>query len=131
MTSSGVCGSVCMICMVLISAKDPYVRCLYVCLGLIALRTTLVLRARSLDLLLSVSVRRVLAVLSTAGFKGGGKPRPKTRETDALRRGIRESLANLAGIEPKYVRYQDSSVSTCDAFRFSCAVAAPIMHFKL
>ena len=35
-----------------------------------------------------VSVRSVHVVLWTAGFKGGGKPCLKTRETAALRRGI-------------------------------------------
>ena len=38
-----------------------------------------------------VSVRRVHVVLWTAGFKGGGKPCLKTRETAALRRGIQET----------------------------------------
>ena len=38
-----------------------------------------------------VSVRRVHVVLWTAGFKGGGKPCRKTRETAALRRGIQET----------------------------------------
>ena len=41
---------------------------------------------------MSVSVRRVHVVLSTAGFKGGGKPCHKTRETAALRRGIHRYL---------------------------------------
>ena len=45
--------------------------------------TAMVLCVMSQDLLLSVSVRRVHVVFSTAGFKGGGKPRPKTRETTA------------------------------------------------
>ena len=44
-------------------------------------------------LVMSVSVRRVHVVLSTAGFKGGGKPCRKTHETAALE-GI---LAHLAG----------------------------------
>ena len=47
--------------------------CMYVCVFM-ALITTLVLCARSRDLVMSVSVRRVHAVLSTVGFKGGGKP---------------------------------------------------------
>ena len=38
-----------------------------------------------------VSVRRVHVVLSTAGFKGGGKPCHKTRETAALWRGIQKA----------------------------------------
>ena len=38
-----------------------------------------------------VSARRVHVVLWTAGFKGGGKPCRKTRETAALRRGIQET----------------------------------------
>ena len=56
--------------------------CMYACVFM-ALITTLVLCARSQDLAMPVSVRRVLVVLSTAGFKGGGKPCPKTRETAA------------------------------------------------
>ena len=40
-----------------------------------ALITATVLCARSQDLLLSVPVRKVHAVLLTAGFKGGGKQR--------------------------------------------------------
>ena len=51
-----------------------------------ALITALDLCARSQSS--SISVRRVNVVFSTAGFKGGGKPCPKIRETAALRRGI-------------------------------------------
>ena len=47
-----------------------------------ALITALVLRVMSQDSSLSVSMRRVHVVLSAIGFKGGGKPRPKTLETD-------------------------------------------------
>ena len=43
-----------------------------------ALIATMILCARSRDSLLSVSVRGVLVVFSTAGFMGGGKPRPKS-----------------------------------------------------
>ena len=60
---------------------------MYVCVFM-ALVTTLVLCAGSQDLVMSVSARRVHVVFSTAGFKGGGKPCHKTRETGALRRGI-------------------------------------------
>ena len=66
---------------------------MYVCV-LMALITTLVLCARSQDLVMSVPVRRVHVVLSAAGFKGGGKPCRKTRETAALRRGIRRPGSN-------------------------------------
>ena len=38
-----------------------------------------------------LSVRRVHVVLSTAGFKDGGKPCRKTRKTAALRRGIQRT----------------------------------------
>ena len=58
---------------------------MYVCVFM-ALITAQVLCARSQDSVMSVSVRRVHVVLSIAGFKGGGKPRRKTRETAALRR---------------------------------------------
>ena len=61
----------------------------YVCMGFVALITALVLCATSQDALLSVSVRRVHVVFPTAEFKGGGKPCPTTRETAALRRGIK------------------------------------------
>ena len=53
--------------------------------------TTQVLCARSQDLAMSVSVRRVHVVLSTAGFKGGEKPCQKTRETAALQNGIQKT----------------------------------------
>ena len=56
-----------------------------------ALITTLVLRARSQDFVLSVSVRIVHVVLSNAGFKDGGKPCHKTRDTAALQRGIQKT----------------------------------------
>ena len=46
-----------------------------------------VLCARSQDSLLSVLVRRLHVVFSTAGFKGGGKPCHKTSETAVLRKG--------------------------------------------
>ena len=58
----------------------------YACTGFMALITTLVLCARSQDSLLSVPVRRVHVVFSTAGFNGGGKPCYKPRETATLRR---------------------------------------------
>ena len=47
---------------------------LYVCMCFTALITTLVSWARFQDLVMSVSVRRVHVVFSTAGYKGGGKP---------------------------------------------------------
>ena len=49
-----------------------------------ALTTALVLCAGFKDSLLSVPVRRVQVVFSIAGFKGGGKPCPRKRETAAL-----------------------------------------------
>ena len=54
-------------------------------MGFMTLATALVLCARSLDSVLSMLVRRVLVVFSTAGFKGEGKPCLKTCETTALR----------------------------------------------
>ena len=54
-------------------------------MGFMAFIATLVLHARSQDSLLSVSVRRVHVVFPTAGFKGGRKPCPKTRETAKIR----------------------------------------------
>ena len=50
-----------------------------------ALVTSMVMCDKSNDSLLSVSVRRVHVVFSTAGFKDGGKPCPKARETAAVR----------------------------------------------
>ena len=64
---------------------------MYVCVFM-ALITTLVLCARSQDSEMSVSVRRVYVVSLNAGFKGGGKPFRKTRETAALRIGILKAL---------------------------------------
>ena len=52
---------------------------MYVCVFMVLI-TTLVLCARSQDFVMSVSVRRVHVVFSTAGFNGGGKPCHKTRE---------------------------------------------------
>ena len=60
----------------------------YECIGFMAFTTARVLCTRSQNSLLPVSVRRVHVVFSTAGFKGGGKPCSKTRETAALQRGI-------------------------------------------
>ena len=57
---------------------------MYVCVFM-ALITTLGLCGRSQDLAMSVSVRRVHVVFSTAGYKGGGEPCRKTRQTAALR----------------------------------------------
>ena len=51
---------------------------MHVCMGFVALITGMVLCARSQDS--SVSVCRVHIAFSTAGFKGGEKPCPKTRE---------------------------------------------------
>ena len=48
----------------------------------VTLITAMVMCGRSQDSLLSVSVLRVHVVISTVGFKGGGKPCPKTREID-------------------------------------------------
>ena len=58
--------------------------CMDGCMGLTELLTATVLCVRSQDSLLPVSVSRVRVVLSTVGFKGGGKPCPKTRVTAVL-----------------------------------------------
>ena len=60
------------------SLSPPFV---YVCMGLMALVTAMVFFTRSLDSLLSVSVRRVHVVSSTTGFKGEGKPCSKARDS--------------------------------------------------
>ena len=52
--------------------------CVCVCMGFMALITAMVLCARFQDSLLSVSVRRVHAVFSTAAFKGREKVCSKT-----------------------------------------------------
>ena len=70
-----------------------------------ALIITLVLCARSQDSVMSVSVRRVRVVFSTAEIKGGGKSCRKTRETAASGRLHPESLAHLAGFEYKPLVY--------------------------
>ena len=49
--------------------------CMYVCMGFMVIMTAMVLHARPDDSLILVSVRGVHDVFSTAGFKGGGKPR--------------------------------------------------------
>ena len=70
---------------------SEYTVCIYVYMSFMALITALVLCDRSHDLLLSVSVHREHVVFSTAGFKGGGKSCPKTRETPALWRDIQNA----------------------------------------
>ena len=65
-----------------------------------ALIATLVFRARYQDPLLSVSVRRVHVVFSTAGFKDGGMPRPKTVKPPRCGE-VSRNLVHLAGFEPK------------------------------
>ena len=75
--------------------------CMYVSVFM-ALITTLVLCARSQDFVMSVSVRRLHVVLSTAGFKGEGKPCRKTRETAALRIGFQNTSRNLPGSNPSH-----------------------------
>ena len=92
------------------ASKREHLDCLYVCVFMVLI-TTLVLCARSQDLVISVSERRVHVVLSTAGFKGGGKPCHKTHETrrHMLRRRHKthaaerhpEDLTYLGGFKPK------------------------------
>ena len=65
---------------------------MHVYMGFVALTTAMVLCTKSENSVLSVSVRKVHVVISTAGFKGGGKQHPKTNETAALRRGIWKAL---------------------------------------
>ena len=64
--------------------------------------TTLVLRGRPQDLVMSVSVRWVHAVFSTAGFNGRGKPCRKTSETAALRGGIQKASRTWTGSNPNH-----------------------------
>ena len=73
---------------------------MYVYMGFMALITTQVLCAKSQDSSLSVSVRRLHVVFSTVGFKGAGKPCPKTRETAILRRGIQKASCTDLGSNP-------------------------------
>ena len=75
--------------------------CMYVCVFM-ALIITLVLCARSQDLVMSVSGDRVHVVLSIAGFGGGGKLCCKTRETAPLRRGIRKNSRTLPDSNPSH-----------------------------
>ena len=75
---------------------------LYVYMCLMALINTLVVCARPQDLEMSVSVLVVHVVFSTAGFKGGGKPFCKTRETAALRREASRKPRALDRVEPKF-----------------------------
>ena len=60
-----------------------------------ALLTALVLCVTSQDSILSVSVRRVHDVFSTAGCKGRGKPCPEVRGTAALRGGIQKASPSV------------------------------------
>ena len=70
------------------------------CNSFIALITVMVLCAMSQNSLLSVSVRRVIVIFSSAGFKGVRKSCPKACEIAALRRQS-ESPAQLARFELK------------------------------
>ena len=83
--------------------------------------TALVFCARSQDSSQSVSAHRVRVVFSTAGFKGKGKPRPKTRETAALRRGIQKASRSEPGSDPSH---------WCTSSRLYrlCYPSAPILH---
>ena len=63
-----------------------------------ALITNLVLCTRFQDFVMSASVRKVNVVFSNAGFMGEGKPCRKTRETDALRRGIQKASPRYSEI---------------------------------
>ena len=55
------------------TAIDESMHGMIVCIGFIALLTTVLLGVRCQDLLLSVSARRIHVVFSTARFKGGRK----------------------------------------------------------
>ena len=57
---------------------------LCVCVGFMALTIAMVLNAESQDSLLSVSVRPVHVVFSTAPFEGEGKPCPKAHYCDCM-----------------------------------------------
>ena len=64
---------------------------MFIRMDFMAFITALVLFAKTQDSVLLASVRRVHVAFSTAGFKGGGKPRPRTRETAALWRGVQKA----------------------------------------
>ena len=57
---------------------------MYACMGFTAFISAMVLCARSQNLVLPVSVRRIHAVLAIAGFSDEGKPCAEARETAAL-----------------------------------------------
>ena len=67
---------------------------MYVCFK--ALKTAMVLYARSQDLLLSLSVRRVHVVFLTNGCTHRGKQCPETRETAALRGAIQKASHSMS-----------------------------------
>ena len=50
---------------------------IHVCMGIMTLIAAIVLCVKTVDSLLSVSMRKVQVLFSTAGFNGGGKPCPK------------------------------------------------------
>ena len=79
----------------MIDAKNIFVsRQMYVCIGFYGAYEYLVLCARSQDSLLSASVRRVLVVFSTLLDL-------RSEENRGAAERHPESLAHLAGIEPK------------------------------
>ena len=56
---------------------------------------------------------RIHVVFLTAGFKGGEKPCPKTRETAALRLGIQKASRSwVVKIEPKPLVHQHTALPT-------------------
>ena len=64
--------------------------------------TVLVFCARSQNSSLSVSVRRVYILFSSAWYKGGGKPCPKTRETAVLGRGTQKVSRTWPGSNSRH-----------------------------
>ena len=74
--------------------------CMYVCTGVcfMALIADSVSGARSRSSFLSVPVRRLHVVFSTAGFKGGEKPCSETRETTTTRKGILKASRTWLGL---------------------------------
>ena len=67
-------------CLFSITNTKSTIAWMYIRMSFTALITAMVMCAKSQDSLMSVSVRRVHVIFSTAELKGGGKPYPKTRE---------------------------------------------------
>ena len=82
--------------------KPFYGVSMYARMGFMLLMPAVLLSTTLRDSLLSVLVRRIHVVFTIAGFKGGGKPCPKTHETATVRRDIQNPSRTKLGSNPRH-----------------------------